>query len=128
MTFGYYKDPARVEKTAQAVEKYLLNRSPSGGSPRYEHDQYFAVNPPYMGNPWFVATLWLAQYYVRTKRLDEAKELLDWCAKRTLPSGAMAEQVHPGTGQPRSVAPLVWSHAEFVNTALDLSRAGQPKK
>jgi len=26
----------------------------------------------------------------------------------------MAEQVHPFTGEPVSVSPLVWSHAEFV--------------
>lgn len=127
MTFGYYNDTKKVEKTAQAIEKYLLNNSPSGGSPRYEHDQYFATTPPYMGNPWFVTTLWLAQYYIRTKRYEEARTLLDWSASKALPSGVMAEQVHPESGESISVAPLVWSHAEFVNTALDLSRVTKPK-
>jgi GH15 family glucan-1,4-alpha-glucosidase len=31
----------------------------------------------------------------------------------------MPEQVHPETGEPLSVAPLTWSHAEFVATVLN---------
>lgn len=123
MIFGYYSHEEKLHDSVKAVEKYLLDKSPSKGLPRYEHDQYFTTDPPYMGNPWFVTTLWLAQYYIRQKNTDKAKELLDWAVDHMLPSGVMAEQVHPETGDSISVAPLVWSHAEFVNTVLDLSRA-----
>ncbi len=123
MMFGYYSHEEKLHDSVKALEKYLLDKSPSGGLPRYEHDQYFTTNPPYMGNPWFVTTLWLAQYYIRQKNIARAKELLDWSMKHMLPSGVMAEQVHPEKGDPISVTPLVWSHAEFVNTVLDLSRA-----
>jgi GH15 family glucan-1,4-alpha-glucosidase len=38
-----------------------------------------------------------------------------------LPSGVLSEQINPSTGAPLSVTPLVWSHAELINTLLDLS-------
>ena len=41
-------------------------------------------------------------------------DLLSWAASYSLPSGVMPEQIHPFTGEPVSVSPLVWSHAEFV--------------
>ncbi len=123
MMFDYCKDKSLLKKSVTAIEKYLLDKSPSGGVPRYEHDQYFATQPPYMGNPWFVTTLWMAQYYIRDGQTEKAKSMLKWAADNTLPSGVMAEQIHPESGDSISVAPLVWSHAEFVNTVLDLSRA-----
>ena len=38
---------------------------------------------------------------------------------RALESGVLAEQFHPYTGGPMSVAPLTWSHATFVIVALE---------
>lgn len=110
-----------INTTAEAIENELLNKSPTGGSPRYMNDKYFAVDPPYAGNPWFVTTLWLAQYYLAVDEVAKAEQLISWTMERALPSGAMSEQVNPTTGQPLSVTPLVWSHAEFVNTVLDLT-------
>jgi GH15 family glucan-1,4-alpha-glucosidase len=46
-----------------------------------------------------------------------------WALDRTLASGVMSEQIHPADSSPLSVTPLVWSHAEFINTALDLAPA-----
>ncbi len=74
-----------------------------------------------MGNPWFVTTLWLAQYYVKAGQMDDARRLLQWTLERALPSGILSEQVHPVDSSELSVTPLVWSHAEFINTALDVS-------
>jgi len=109
-----------TKQTLQAIEATLLNSSPSGGSPRYEYDNYFAVDPPYLGNPWFVTTLWLAQYYVRTNSPAKAQALVDWTMSKALTSGVLSEQVNPSDGSPLSVTPLVWSHAELINTLLDL--------
>ena len=109
-----------TKSTIAGIEKLLLNQSPSGGSPRYENDHYFASEPPYLGNPWFVTTLWLAQYYVRINSPTKAQELIDWTVSHTLHSGVLSEQVNPSTGAPLSVTPLVWSHAELINTLLDL--------
>jgi len=93
---------------------------PSGGSPRYEKDNYFASDPQYLGNPWFVTTLWLAQYYLQLNRKADSIKLVDWTLAHALPSGVLSEQIDPVSGTPLSVTPLVWSHAETINTLLDL--------
>lgn len=122
--FGYYEDDAQLKSTLSAIESVLLDQSPSGGSPRYEHDHYFESLPEYMGNPWFVTTLWLAQCYVKYGQNDKAKAIVAWTLKHCLGSGVLSEQIQPKTGEPISVTPLVWSHAELINTVLDLS--GEP--
>ena len=123
MMYGLHDaDASQVKKTAEAVESILLDKTPSGGSPRYEHDHYFESSPPYLGNPWFVTTLWMAQYYARVGQADKTRQYLQWTIERTLPSGMLSEQVNPSNGMPLSVTPLVWSHAEFINTVLDLSK------
>lgn len=109
-----------VQKTADKIEELLKDKSPSGGVPRYQHDHYFESKPAYLGNPWFVATLWLAQYYTSVNRADDAKHMLDWTLKLALPSGILSEQVDPTNSNPVSVTPLVWSHAELIQTLLDL--------
>jgi GH15 family glucan-1,4-alpha-glucosidase len=116
------------EQTRQSIatiEQRLLDKSPSGGLPRYEHDVYFKSQEPYLGNPWFVTTLWMAQYYTRIGKLDEAKRLVEWTIGHAMPSGVLSEQVNPATGEVLSVAPLVWSHAELINTLLDLRQKQQ---
>ena len=110
----------QIRSTFEAIEKILLNSAPIGGVPRYEHDSYFMSDPPYQGNPWFVTTLWLAQYYLQINRDEEAARLVEWTLSHAQPSGALSEQIEPTTGEPRSVLPLVWSHAELINTILDL--------
>jgi len=111
-----------MKQTLKVIENELLDISPSGGAARYEYDQYFQSDQPYKGNPWFVTTLWIAQYYMRTKQLDRARHYIDWTIDHALPSGMVAEQMNPTTGAPIGVTPLVWSHAELVNTILDLAR------
>ncbi len=112
-------DP-RMQGTFEAVKAKLWNQSPIGGVIRDEHDGYFLAKQNYKGNPWLVCTLWLSQYFNALGDTSQAKELLDWALKRTLPSGALSEQFDPDSGEAISVIPLVWSHAEFVNTTLDI--------
>lgn len=116
-------DDERMASTARAVEERLLNTSPIGGVIRDEQDFYFLAKNQYKGNPWIVCTLWLAQYYIATQQVDKAQKLVDWALARQLPSGALSEQFDPETGHALSVTPLVWSHAEMINTILDLSKA-----
>jgi GH15 family glucan-1,4-alpha-glucosidase len=111
-----------VKQTVHAIENILLDKTPIGGAPRYEHDKYFTVNQNYEGNPWHVTTLWMAQYYIRNHQLDKARHYVDWSLSHALPSGMLSEQVDPQTGFVVSITPLVWSHAELVNTILDLTK------
>ncbi len=119
MMFEFCQDKAQVALTAQAVEKELLNSSPSGGVPRYEFDNYFCTTPKFKGNPWFVTTLWLAQYYVRSGNLEKARMLLDWSFDHMSPGLTLPEQIGASDSSRVGVEPLVWSHAELVNTLLD---------
>ena len=82
------------------------------------------------GNPWIICTLWLAQYDIAvaktTDELAKALDILKWAVQRALPSGVLAEQVHPFTGKPISISPLAWSHATIVMTVIEyLERLNQ---
>ncbi|MDQ3490888.1 MAG: glycoside hydrolase family 15 protein, partial [Acidobacteriota bacterium] len=75
------------------------------------------------GNVWIICTLWLADYYIacaQTKdELTEALNILEWIKASALPSGVLAEQLNPMTGEPVSVSPLTWSHSTFVATVMN---------
>jgi GH15 family glucan-1,4-alpha-glucosidase len=120
MMFGQAMGTDLIKQTAATIEKTMLNKTPAGGIGRYENDNYFLTHHEYLGNPWHVTTLWLSQYYTRNGQLDKAKDYIDWSISHAMPSGLLSEQVDPITGECVSVAPLVWSHAELVNTILDL--------
>ncbi len=125
--FGIYEpSDERVVRTMTAVRDRLWCKTPVGGIARYENDYYHQVsqdlaNVP--GNPWFICTLWIAQWLIKKattmEQLKEAIPPLEWVADRCLPSGVLAEQVHPYTNEPLSVSPLTWSHATFVQAVLD---------
>ena len=104
-----YSDSVQIKSTLERIENELLDSSPSGGTPRYEHDNYFKSEPAYKGNPWFVTTLWLAQYYAANGESERAKKYIDWSLEHALPSGVLSEQVTPGEGNVVGVTPLVWS-------------------
>lgn len=112
---------SRLSSTFQHIKQHLLDTSPIGGVLRYPNDLYFLQKTQYKGNPWIVCTLWLAQYYNAVGQNDQAQQLLQWAKDRALPSGIMGEQFDPEDGSPLGATPLVWSHAEFISTALDLA-------
>lgn len=117
-TFNFADSRESIMSTARAIEEDLLDKTPSGGAPRYENDKYFLVDPHTKGNAWFVTTLWMAQFYMRVGAADRAKHYIDWTLQYTTPSGVLSEQVDPNNGGPVSVTPLIWSHAELINTIL----------
>ncbi len=115
-----------VENTMRAIEEKLWTQTDIGGVSRFENDNYMRVSEDLPGNAWFICTLWLADYYIaraETKTdLEKALEILDWTTRHALPSGVLAEQVHPTTGEPVSVSPLTWSHSTFVATTMNYLR------
>jgi GH15 family glucan-1,4-alpha-glucosidase len=125
MYAGLPLDDERLKNTADQVEKRLLDTSPGGGVLRYENDNYFLAKKQHKGNPWVVTTLWLCQYFATAGRGADAQRLLEWSLQRELPSGVLSEQFDPEDGSPLGVTPLVWSHAEMVNTLLDLSKSSK---
>ncbi len=119
MYSGLPLDDIRITTTADQVKKRIADVDPIGGVIRYEHDNYFLSNQKYLGNPWAVCTLWLAQYLIATNNKEESVKYINWVTDRQLDSGVLSEQFDPETGKPLGVAPLVWSHAELINTLLD---------
>jgi glucoamylase len=113
-------DDEMVAGTMRAVEDALTLRTDFGGVARFENDDYIRVSNKITGNPWFICTLWLADYHLARARskgdLAKVLEILDWTVNRALPSGVLAEQLDPLTGAHVSVSPLTWSHSTFVAT------------
>ena len=120
-------DDPRAESTMRQVEERLWVHTDIGGLARYENDAYHQVErentKEIPGNPWFISTLSLARYRLLRARTAEelarGLELIEWAARRALPSGVMAEQLHPYTGEPLSVSPLTWSHAAYVRVVRE---------
>ncbi|MEW6594120.1 MAG: glycoside hydrolase family 15 protein [Thermodesulfobacteriota bacterium] len=125
--FGLYTpDDPRIEATMKALRQTLWINTAVGGMARYEGDAYHRTSNTYPGNPWFLCTLWLADYLANRattdQELTESFAMLAWVADHAMASGVLAEQVHPETGQPLSVSPLTWSHATFVATTQRILR------
>ncbi len=89
------------------------------GLPRYQDDHYNRVSSTVKGNWWFITSLWWAQYCLETDQADEARKTLDWVLGHANATGVLSEQIDPLTDSLLSVAPLTWSHAEYVATLLD---------
>ena len=122
-------DQPEVVNTMQAIEKRLWIQTDVGGIARYENDYYHQKSNDVgrvAGNPWIICTLWLAHWFIETaKNKDDLKKprgIIEWVANHALPSGVLAEQFHPYTGEPVSISPLTWSHAAFVETVLIYTR------
>lgn len=135
-TLGIYhpKDP-RMIATATAVREQLWLKTPVEGCARYQGDVYQRTDDSPQdipGNPWFISTLWLAEYCIdkaeNQQELQAALPYFEWCGKNALPSGVLAEQIHPVNGSPLCVSPLTWSHSAFVWTVLRYSEKEETLK
>lgn len=116
-------DDEMVAGTMASIIETLAVRTHVGGIARFENDDYVRVAKKATGNPWFICTLWLADYYIAAARsaedLEKALEILTWTVDRALPSGVLAEQLNPLTGEHVSVSPLTWAHSTFVATVIN---------
>ncbi len=131
--FGMFAaDHPKIVQTMKALHDRLAVRTEVGGIARYENDSYHQISDDINtvpGNPRFICTLWLAQWQIAAaateQDLQSVLELIRWAADHTLPSGVMAEQVHPFTNGPLSVSPLTWSHATYVATLLEYNQKAE---
>ena len=122
--FGMFSaDDPRIVDTMDAMRDRLWVKTDVGGMARYENDDYHRVSDGsegVPGNPWFISTLWFAQWLIAKARtlaeLEPALDILNWASSHALPSGVMAEQFNPYTNEPISVSPLTWSHATYAAT------------
>lgn len=114
-------DP-RLTRAIKQIEDRILVKTDVSGVARYEGDQYFRDSQGVPGNPWFITTLWLAQYYIALAKKEAdftpVHQWLAWTVKHSGDSGILSEQLHPYSGQPLSATPLTWSHSEYVITVI----------
>ena len=118
------RDP-RIVATMQAIRDRLWVSPGTGGIMRHEHDHPLGRDIGQTGGgPWFVCTLWLAQWITATAQtladLEPAQEILEWAANHALPSGVLTEQVYApnDNSQVLSTSPSAWSHAVLVSAVL----------
>lgn len=117
--FGAYPaNDVRIKNTMTQVYDKLWCKTSVGGLARYENDNYYRKNKDVPGNPWFITTLWYAQYLIQAADSKESLELvlpiLEWVCDHALTSGVLGEQVDPVTNELLSVSPLSWSHATYI--------------
>ncbi len=118
--FGLF--PIGSDEIINAVKtlRDTFHASPdSPGLPRYENDNYCRVSQDIPGNWWIISSLWLAQYDIETENRDDARKIIDWVRNHAGTTGILPEQVNPYDNSFVSVAPLTWSHAEYIATLLD---------
>jgi GH15 family glucan-1,4-alpha-glucosidase len=110
-----------VTESIKTIEEKLRIHTGIDGVPRYTGDRYY-MQVEGTPNPWYITTLWLAQYYALTAKnaedLKKVTEWLSWTVTHSPLSGVLAEQLHPFTGEQLSATPLTWSHAEYVRTVM----------
>jgi GH15 family glucan-1,4-alpha-glucosidase len=131
--FGMYPaDETRITQTMEQIRDQLWNNGATGGVARYKDDYYFKVESDtgkVPGNPWFICTLWLAQWYIAvaktTHDLKPARDIINWVVAHQITGGLLSEQLDPNTGAPLSVSPLIWSHAELIRTVDEFCRKSE---
>ncbi len=122
--FGVLPPNHRILKTCfEKVESDLTNKNNIGGVIRYVGDEFHRLGEDDLSNPWFITTLWCAQYQIAVaktkKELEKARYFLSWTMRYATKSGILSEQILAGSGRQISASPLIWSHAEFISTVLD---------
>lgn len=100
----------KEKKVLNTIERIELTlRTYTGGYLRYEGDSYAG------GNPWVIANLWMAGYYIEAGNKKKARECFDFVVKSATKHGFLSEQVDNSTMQAKWVIGLGWSHAMFID-------------
>lgn len=101
-------EPAE-KKITNTVERINMTlRTYTGGYLRYEGDTYIG------GNPWTIANLWLANYYIEAGEKKKAKECFDFVVNTVSQHGFIPEQIDNKTMSMAWVNGLGWAHALFI--------------
>ncbi len=117
--YGLFSADSHEVRSSMSTALEQFNQATTIGLPRYENDNYRRESGEAVSNYWHIATLWHAQYLLETGHIDEAVRIIEWVEAHAYPSGVLSEQIYPSTGLSAPIAPLAWSHAEYMTTLLD---------
>lgn len=108
----------KEKKILTTIERMNMTlRTYTGGYIRYESDTY---NGGY--NPWVLANLWMANYYLEAGQKKMARECFDFVVRSASEHGFLGEQVDNETMKPSWIVGLTWSHAMFISMTTRLLR------
>jgi GH15 family glucan-1,4-alpha-glucosidase len=125
--FGLFPlDGEEIKQSFDTIRSMFMQDG-SFGLPRYENDNYHRRDDSGLGNYWYIASLWIAQYAQEIGDVTLRDAILAWLHDNVDGSLMLAEQLHPKTLEPLSVSPLVWSHAEYMATQLDIIDKGSER-
>ena len=100
----------KEKKVLNTIEKINMTlRTYTGGYIRFEEDSYMQG-----ANPWPIATLWMALYYIKIGDKKKAKECIEFVTHSATELGFIAEQVDNSTMKANWIIGLGWSHAMYI--------------
>ena len=106
--FGMFTPKEKnVQNTVERINMTL--RTYTGGYIRYEGDRYMGGY-----NPWPIATLWMAWYYLDAGDNKKALENFSFVTNSASEHGLLGEQVNNDAMKPAWVIGLTWSHAMYI--------------
>lgn len=105
----------KEKKILNTVEKIDMTlRTYTGGYKRFENDNYMN------GNPWTIATLWMALYHIKKGERNKAKENFKFVVQTATELGMISEQVDNDTLKANWVIGLGWAHSMFITVLNQL--------
>ena len=107
----------KVKNTIERINMTL--RTYTGGYIRYEGDGYMGGY-----NPWPIATLWMAWYYLEAGDDQKALENFAFVTNSASGHGYLGEQVNNDAMKPSWVIGLTWSHAMYLLTLEKILEKG----
>jgi GH15 family glucan-1,4-alpha-glucosidase len=114
----------RVRGTIAAIERHLMV---DGLVLRYHTTATEDGLPPGEG-AFLACTFWLADAYVLSGRVDDARAIFDHLLSLRNDVGLLAEEYDTRAGRMLGNFPQAFSHVALVNTAHNLGRASKPAR
>jgi glucoamylase len=129
--FGFRSIPVRryIQKlTDTFMGLYVVNKAYPDlgvGLGRYPEDRYDGYQTSGVGNPWFLSTLALGEYYCLSKKETKSfkyDELIEKQFSRVLfhsdRKGGLSEQFNHMNGYMQGAPELTWSHSAFMTAMM----------
>jgi glucoamylase len=120
-----FRDPHVVKyiNTLVSVNKqiYKINHDhPNLGVAigRYPEDKYTGYHSEGEGNPWFLTTIGLGEYYCQTGGHGSAKKQFDRAFFHMGENGSMSEQINRNNGYMMGAEQLTWSHNSYMTAMM----------
>ena len=116
----FYMFSPNDKKVKNTIERINMTiRTYTGGYIRYEGDGYMGGY-----NPWPIATLWMAWYYIEAGDYEKALENFAFVTNSASSHGFLGEQVNNDAMKPNWVIGLTWSHAMYLLTLEKMLKKG----